>query len=160
MKPIYIGFVLIALVCAVGIVGADSSGTTAVSGTVESPTLTLTAPSAVTGWSLIRGTCNELTIGSVSVHTNDAGGIPCIVTVTTDNGGLMYYNDKASYLKTPLNIWDGANWRSLGSPIPITVGSVGTSDVSVPIHLQQCVTHTDVGHDYTIQLTFTLSQAL
>jgi hypothetical protein len=153
---------LLALVIAIaftGIAMADSSGSTPVSGTVEAPTLTLTAPTAVAGWSLLRGTNNDLSIGSVYVHTNDVSGIQCKVTVTSDNGGRMYLpGNYGSYLQTPLNIWDGS-WQPLTSPVIIwTSSSLGTSDTPIPVNIRQTVTSSDIGQPYTIVLTFTLSQ--
>jgi len=161
MKPIHVGFVLMALICAVGIASAVTPAPTLIaSGIVEQDTISLTLPSNPS-LTLTRGSDNIQGCGYATI--TQTGSANQWMLEVSGGDGYMYLPDATTKLGTPMSISlvesDPITWTSLTSSPPPNVVS-GTSPINVmqvPIYIKQPVSLSDAGGNYQITLTFTLS---
>ena len=161
-------FMLLLIVAAmvfVGSVCADSNiANTVLTGNSDPITLTLTAPASMPTITLVRNQDNRIDVSPISAHSNVGGsGVPCHIVLTTSTPGhdSMQSGGSTVYLATAIKVLakDGITWNSLTTANPVWSGTLSTTDVSIPVSIDQFVTMGDTpASDYHISLTFTLSQ--
>lgn len=150
MKPIFVGFVLMVLICAVGIVCAEPmpAPTLVASGTVEGDTIGLTLPSNPT-LSLTRGSANIQGCG-YAVVTQTGSTHNWELSVTGSDGGYMVTGTTPTRLSSPLYISmieaDPITWVSLTTtPAAVTSDTYPSNIANIPLYLKQPVSISDVG---------------
>lgn len=168
MKPIHIGFVLIALCCVVGVSMADTSidvsATQSISADPPVYSASITAPITIDDWVLTRGGNNDKYIGTVVISSDAPNDWDMVLTAIANTGSWLSNTDNPLSIST-VYPGDETTWElfSTGELIPISPDDLKSPNnlatiTSIPVYLRQLVTDQPSKTDpYTLVITYSLS---